>query len=210
MKDWTSPVYAFFDLIPKIIKEKGWCAHAFKCQGKGCKTTVRHYLDKGDKRSTGNMRKHVCLCWGDEVLRAADEAKDADEVCKKIVGSVLKGKGKVTYSHHQHIHAESKAEIICWVSENLRPFLIVEDRGFQSLMKTGQPEYYIPSALTVSQDIQLVFARTRKINFTTDGWTSPNHRALMAVLAHLEYKGEPLCLLLDIVEVPKVKCTYKH
>jgi hypothetical protein len=30
-----------------------------------------------------------------------------------------------------------RAEIVRWVSENLRPFEIVRDRGFQSLMKTG-------------------------------------------------------------------------
>ncbi|KAG1844640.1 hypothetical protein DFJ58DRAFT_852836 [Suillus subalutaceus] len=97
MKDWISPVYAFFEPFPKIVEENGRWAHVFKCQGKGCKTTVRHYLDKGDVRSTGNMRKHVRSCWGEEVLRAADEAKDANEVRKKIVGSVLRN-GSITAS----------------------------------------------------------------------------------------------------------------
>ena len=58
-------------------------------------------------------------------------------------------------------NALDRAEIVRWVSESLRPFKIVEDRGFQSLMKTGQPGYYIPSASTVSQDVKLVFAKTR-------------------------------------------------
>ena len=31
--------------------------------------------------------------------------------------------------------------------------------GFLSLMKTGRPEYYIPSATTVSRDIRIVFAQ---------------------------------------------------
>jgi hypothetical protein len=48
------------------------------------------------------------------------------------------------------------------VSENLRPFTIVEDQGFKSLMKTGRPEYYIPSKSTVSRDVRLVFANVRK------------------------------------------------
>jgi hypothetical protein len=56
----------------------------------------------------------------------------------------------------------SRAEIVRWVSESVRPFSIVEDRGFKSLMKTGRPEYYIPSASTVSRDVRLVFARTRE------------------------------------------------
>lgn len=31
----------------------------------------------------------------------------------------------------------SRAEIVRWVAESVWPFKIVEDRGFQSLMKTG-------------------------------------------------------------------------
>jgi hypothetical protein len=56
--------------------------------------------------------------------------------------------------------AAYRAEIVRWVSEDLRPFKIVSDRGFQSLMKTGRPEYYIPSPSTVSHDVRLVFANT--------------------------------------------------
>jgi hypothetical protein len=55
-----------------------------------------------------------------------------------------------------------RAEIVRWVCESLRPFKIVEDRGFKILMKTGRPEYYIPSPSTVSRDVRLVFANVRK------------------------------------------------
>lgn len=48
------------------------------------------------------------------------------------------------------------------MSENKRPFSIVNDRGFQSLMKTGRPEYHLPSAETVSRDVKDVFVRVRK------------------------------------------------
>ena len=59
--------------------------------------------------------------------------------------------------------AEShRAEIVRWVSENARPFSIVNDRGFKNLMKTGRPEYYLPSPTTVSRDVCLVFARSRQ------------------------------------------------
>lgn len=40
-----------------------------------------------------------------------------------------------------------------------------------------------------------------KLNFATDCWTSPNHRAYTAITVHLAVKGEPLSILLDIVEV---------
>ncbi|KAG1861978.1 hypothetical protein C8R48DRAFT_583107, partial [Suillus tomentosus] len=227
MKEWNSPVYAFFDPTPHIVEIADCHAHEFKCQARGCKVKVRRFLDKGDARSTGNMQKHVRLCWGDKVLKAADSVKDADEVCLNIVSSILrngsitasfewKGKRKIMYSHRQHTCAKTRAEIVRWVAESLCPFNIVKNRAFQSLMKTGRPEYYIPSPSTVSRDVRLVFARTRKrvakmlqeydgkINFTTDGWTSPNHRALVAFSAHFEHKGEPLSIPLDVIEVGKV------
>lgn len=49
-----------------------------------------------------------------------------------------------------------------WVCESMRPFQIVSDRGFQSLMKTGRPEYYIPSPTTVSRDVKQVFVKARQ------------------------------------------------
>ena len=49
-----------------------------------------------------------------------------------------------------------------WVSEDLRPYSIVNDRAFKSLMKTGRPDYYIPSPSTVLRDVRLAFAWTRQ------------------------------------------------
>lgn len=119
MKDWVSPVYAFFNPKPRIVVINERRAHEFKCCAKGCKATTRRFLDKKDARSTGNMRKHVRVCWGEDVLAAADNAKDANEARTKIVGGILrngsitasferKGKGKVTYSHRQHTKAETR------------------------------------------------------------------------------------------------------
>ncbi|KAF8132937.1 hypothetical protein EV363DRAFT_1295730 [Boletus edulis] len=222
-KEWTSPVYAFFDPIPAIRKINGHHVHEFTCSACGCKVKVRRYLDTLDARSTSNMRKHVKGCWGTE---------DVDEARMKIAGSILhdgsitaaferKGKGKISYSHHQHTCVETRAEIVRWVCESLRPFNIVADRGFQSLMKTGRPEYYLPSPATVSRDVKLVFVHTRqwitkmlreysrRINFTTDPWTSPNHHAFVAFSAHLEHKGALLTFPLDVVEVSKMSVTHQ-
>ncbi|KAG1771377.1 hypothetical protein EV702DRAFT_1048998 [Suillus placidus] len=74
-------VYAFFDPMPRIIENDGYV--------QGCKTTIRQYLDKKDAQSTGNMWKHIKSCWGDVVLQAADDAKDASEVHTKIVPGIL-------------------------------------------------------------------------------------------------------------------------
>ena len=42
-----------------------------------------------------------------------------------------------------------------------------------------------------------------RLSFATDAWTSPNQRAYVAITVHLEHKGEPISLLLDLVEVAK-------
>lgn len=44
-----------------------------------------------------------------------------------------------------------------------------------------------------------------KLSFGTDTWTSPNHRAFVAISVHLEVDGQPLRLLLDLVEVAEVR-----
>ena len=49
-----------------------------------------------------------------------------------------------------------------WVAESKRPFQIVNDRGFRSLMKTGRPEYHIPSVHTVSRDVKQAFVEACK------------------------------------------------
>ncbi|KAJ3487515.1 hypothetical protein NLJ89_g11705 [Agrocybe chaxingu] len=223
-KEWISPIYAFFKPTPDIGYEKGRRYHEFRCAAKGCKKGVRRFLDKSDAKSTSNMQKHAKSCWGTETVEIADEAANLNEA-RKMVGSLKdgsitaaferKGKGCVTYSHRQHTKAETKAEIVRWVAESARPFKIVADRGFLSLMKTGHPEYYVPSPSTVSHDVRLVFARSRqrisamlrkhegKISFATDAWTSPNHKAYVAVTAHLEHNGTPISLVLDVIELAK-------
>ncbi|KAI0267519.1 hypothetical protein BGY98DRAFT_881633, partial [Russula aff. rugulosa BPL654] len=202
-KDWVAPIYAFFRPDPLIVHVDGRRCHAFECIAKSCKHKTRvvwRYLDKGDAKSTGNLRKHTKRCWGNEVVAAADKAKTARDVCDatakgfldpQLITSAFKrsGKGKVSYSYRQFTKTESKAEIVRWVSESMRPFF--------------------------SRDIKQVFVNARKriatilkgqegtLSFATDAWTSPNHKAFVAVTVHFEKKGVPICMLLDIVEVAK-------
>ena len=242
-----SAVYAFFHSKLKIEYGGRHLSHVFKCQGKGCKTTICQFLDTKDAKSTGNMQKHVqaCSCWGKPVLAAANEAANVDEVCTKIVDGILKngsiteaferkGKGRRTYPNQPLTCAEIKADIVRWVCIFIRPFDVISNESFHYLMKSGQPNMYVPSTSTVSRDVWLVFTRTcqriaRMLNvsqsimtsstivtdlnskeypghlsFTMDAWTSPNHRAYVAILVHLENKGTALSMILDIVEVAEV------
>ena len=39
------------------------------------------------------------------------------------------------------------------------------------------------------------------MNFATDAWTSPNHKAYVVFTVHFEHEGLPMSMLLDLVEV---------
>ena len=83
-------------------------------------------------------------------------------------------------------------------------------------MKTSRPAYKLPSASTVSCDVKHVFAKSHqciakivceydgKLSFSTDTWTSPNHKAFVAVMVTMHKDGHPITLVLDVVEVGKV------
>ena len=60
-----------------------------------------------------------------------------------------------------------------------------------------QHEQIILAPLTHRQD------HDGKLSFATDAWTSPNHKAFVAVTVHFKNHGKPICMLLDIVEVAK-------
>jgi len=49
-----------------------------------------------------------------------------------------------------------------WVAESMRPLSIVEDEGFKTLMKTGQPNYKLPKRMMVAHDVKHVFKKTKK------------------------------------------------
>ena len=97
----------------------------------------------------------------------------------------------------------------------MRPFKIVDDRGFKKLMKTGRPGYYLPSKETVSRDVKQVFTRCCQriakmlqeyegsLNFATDAWTSPNHKSYVATTVHFESNSSPIAMLLDLAEVAR-------
>jgi hypothetical protein len=107
------------------------------------------------------------------------------------------------------------AEIVKWVAESMRPFSIVDDRGFHTLMKTGRRKYHIPCADTVARDVKYVFKKTKgrigkilhdydgQLSFGTNGWTAPNHKSYVAITVHFMKDGAPYCLLLNIVELAK-------
>ena len=88
-REWTSPIYQFFDPVPDIRIVDGRRVHEFKCSAHGCKARIRCYLDTKDSRSTGNKRRHVKSCWGNDVAQAANDAKDVQHVRKHVIKGIL-------------------------------------------------------------------------------------------------------------------------
>ncbi|KAJ3566510.1 hypothetical protein NP233_g6964 [Leucocoprinus birnbaumii] len=198
MKSWNSAVYGFYKPIPVIDDIDGHHVHVFTCSASGCRHKVRWYLDKNDRCSTSNLHDHAKKCWGEEVVKHAQAIKDLNQVCQTVgkiknhlngditaMFSRLEEKGTVTYSHHQH-----------------------------TTKQASRPMYCVPSAVTVGRDVWHIFKKTKKhisemlqgydgaLSFATDGWTSTNHKAYIAVTVHLIMDGKPLVLLLDIIELP--------
>ena len=92
MKDWNSPIYAFFKPIPSIEYIKDRRLHTFTCNAKHCKgkgngREVWRYLDTTDAKSTGNLRKHTRMCWGDEAVVGADQTQDVD-IAREVLGGM--------------------------------------------------------------------------------------------------------------------------
>ena len=122
-KDWTSPIYVFFRKSPQIEYVNNRRVHVFECAAGKCRgkngRDVCQFLDTGDAKSTSGLRWHAKNCWGDEAVEAADSTQDLDSAHVVLAKTKLRdgsitaefkhiGKGKVSYSHHQHTSTESR------------------------------------------------------------------------------------------------------
>jgi hypothetical protein len=81
-KEWTAPIYAFFEPRPSIEVIGSRRCHEFKCAtpqckglGRGNPHIVRQFLDTGDQVSTSNMCRHAGQCWSPALVQEADDAR---------------------------------------------------------------------------------------------------------------------------------------
>ncbi|KAK6977237.1 ribonuclease H-like domain-containing protein [Favolaschia claudopus] len=224
---WTSTIYAFFDGEVGIEYRNGKTHHVFTCAARGCAHKIFRNQSTQDRNSTTNLRKHALKCWGEENVKAAAEVASLDHVRRLLKKNAGTKNQKLTDIFRQHaatggesfLHVplekhEVRAEHVRWVSESLRPFAIAKDRGYRQLMKSGRPLAFIPSPSTIARDVKRLFEKTRErikrrfkklaacISTATDAWTSPNHKAYVAVSGHFEEDGVKVDCLLDFVEVP--------
>ncbi|KAG6839269.1 hypothetical protein C0991_004300, partial [Blastosporella zonata] len=201
-----------------------------QCKSQGQHSRFVYCATKGsDKTLTRNLRAHAEGCWGKEALQAADRVEGGQAQARDILkgrdnnlrdGSILtafenKTRVTLTYSTRPPTVAETKANHVRWIAESKRPFEIVRDPGYLLNMKEGHPQQYVPSPSTVRRDVKEAFAGCRRkvakilqdvegaMHFGTNCWTSPNHRAFIAVIVQYEEKGKIHSWCLDVVELPK-------
>ncbi|KAJ7060842.1 hypothetical protein C8F01DRAFT_988221, partial [Mycena amicta] len=226
-KKWTSSVYAFYSQDIIIEYRHTHRHHVFTCAAKGCGTRIAWNLTTRDAKSTKNLLQHARSCWGTDTVNAALAVKDvkkAREILRRNPGKQRRlsdifkrhtTPGADIYSSRPLTKAENRAWHVRWMAESLRPFRIVKDRAYRFLMKSGHPGIQIPSPQTVARDVKKLFVKTQArvkdrltkvsgLTFITDAWSSPNHRAFVAVGAAWEEDGQKVECLLDFVEVPKV------
>ncbi|KAJ7286784.1 hypothetical protein C8J57DRAFT_1039844, partial [Mycena rebaudengoi] len=220
---WRSPVYSFYKKKVVVGYANGRKYHFFECNNPRCrngkKGGVKRYLDKKDLSSTGNLLSHARACFGqdavDQALSKTNKSKGRDG---KIYSAFARLGQKVkSFSYRPQTAKEIRATVVRWVTENNRPANIVKDDSFEVLMKSGRPSATLPSPRQVGRDVHTAFHASKKniatllqeyngqLSFTTDTWTSPNHRAIVAWTVHLHHEGKPLSFLLDIVELPEVR-----
>ncbi|KAJ7220152.1 hypothetical protein GGX14DRAFT_354645, partial [Mycena pura] len=149
-----------------------------------------------DRSSTSNLKKHAKHCWGSDVVDARIRGVPADAGRDSSIFAAFARSGQrpVNVSHRTHTQPEFRCD----------------------LLTAGRPELKVPGRSTVARDLKAVYERSAdrvkkllmeydgRLSFTTDAWTSPNHRAFVAWTVHLQHEGEPLVFLLDIFEVPEV------
>ncbi|KAJ3767727.1 hypothetical protein FB446DRAFT_618392, partial [Lentinula raphanica] len=185
-------IYAFYSAEPEIeFKKDGVTPDYFVFTCGLCAFKVKQGIQTGDKESTGNLTTHAKKCWGDEAVNAAkdstlDKARDIIKSFGKKGQSKLTAALRVTKTWAKMVTAR-------WVSENVRPFLIVQDRCYRWLQKEGRPKQYIPSKETVAKDVKALYKKTKeklamelqnseyKLSIALDTWTSPNHHACMSI-----------------------------
>jgi hypothetical protein len=166
---WRSVVYAFYEERPKVIRKnnkKGVKSTylAFSC----VKCAKTYFRGTGsDSGSTGAMRDHIPQCWGEDIWNNAKdlELEPAKEIIRKsrtmknVKLTEMLGRlpgSKETFSLSPPSREETRVAIARWVSESMRPFHIVKDRGLRWLCKTGRPHFYLPDETTVAKDVKFL------------------------------------------------------
>ncbi|KIY62322.1 hypothetical protein CYLTODRAFT_459092 [Cylindrobasidium torrendii FP15055 ss-10] len=186
------------------------CYPCARCGDKQCQG-----LTTKDAGSTDQLLNHASSCYGKDVVEAVVATKDLEKA-KAIVKKYGKSKVvKLTLMLKGAKAAVVTYSTIPPGKLNIRGIAPIWHAGcpraaaHSSLSKTAvfsglrrrdvlTPHYYMPHRTTVSQDVKTLFGASKdklaeelkahcgKLAFSTDCWTSPNHRPSVYMLDFIE------------------------
>ncbi|RPD54706.1 hypothetical protein L226DRAFT_470113, partial [Lentinus tigrinus ALCF2SS1-7] len=192
-----SRVYEHY-LKPKIVKgPNGTIMHRFIC-----KTYPSKHVDRADyEDSTGNLKRHADLC-------DPDDTPEAEAITAFAHGST-------------YLPARLRFLLAMWCAARHRPFAVVDDPEFKTILRMLYGKVELPSRVTVSRDVQRIVEETKtslmkrfetltgvnasaqnlkgKVHLCVDGWTSPNVISFLGVTAHWHEDAEIRHVILDFI-----------
>ncbi|THH16802.1 hypothetical protein EUX98_g9241 [Antrodiella citrinella] len=202
MLNWTSNVYQHFKMPPEIEEESdGNVRYKFVCNqpngsGAGSVLTRARWDD-----STSNLLRHV---------------KDCSPTLPKAGQAINDFAHGSTYNKAQFRYLLS-----LWVARRHRPYAIVQDDELVQAFRMLYSRVEIPSAMTVSRDVQEIFKHAQihvakklqefpgLLHIGLDGWTSPNVISFLGVTVHYVEDAKLRSFILDFVKLTKSH-TGKH
>lgn len=95
---------------------------------------------------------------------------------------------------------------------DMQPFSLVEDKGFNVLIKSAYPDFIMPSRHSITESIELEYLSAKKeleielakaefVSSTSDGWTDKFTQRLFAtVSAHYYSPNDPITIKSVVLE----------
>src|SRR5690348_10697548 len=119
----------------------------------------------------------------------------------------------------KNLSASSFYQLIAnFIVTSYQPFITVEERSFQLLLHTVQPDLRIPSADTIARIVLKEFETIQnlvkkklsehsKLSITLDCWTSANTKAFLGIIAHWIEDWEMHEMTLDFCDISELSYT---
>ncbi|KAL6580660.1 hypothetical protein OROMI_008684 [Orobanche minor] len=175
-----SVVWDHFEEV--MIEEKGNPVKKVQC--KNCSLVMSYY------GGTTNMGRHIPDC----VVLQRKEARKA-----KQAKLTFPAGGTQSAPGHSYLHsgkfdmAAMKESCAEWVCMHEHPFTIVEEDGFNIMMRRGMPEWTRITQVAIRNDcfavyererekLKVLFRKVQKISLTTDLWKSKSQKLEYMVL----------------------------
>ncbi|THH15827.1 hypothetical protein EUX98_g9402 [Antrodiella citrinella] len=201
LENWSSDVYDHFIMPPGIITTKTrdgtiTVQYVFVCKSHiGPSSTAPTLTRAHHDDSTSNLVRHVDICKPDDAVAPAGKA----------INDFAHGS---TYSK-----ALFRYLLSLWIACRHRPFSIIEDPELIRIFRMLYAQVEIPSASTISRDIQEIFTLSQahiakllqdfpgRLHLGLDGWTLPNVLSFLGVTVHYIEGAQMRTFILDFVKL---------